>query len=192
MTPLLITRSDFAGRAELSANIADAKINNRILEAQDFDLRGLMGDAFYYAFVNTFPDNPGAANLALLNGGSYTVKDITHYSDGLKPVLVYFALSRLLKQLDTHLTPNGVMIKRNEFSDHLDTRQIEFQSKQFNSQALAYWERCEKFLDFKKADYPLWKANECGSDGRSNTATKIHAVGGCDNYNVPYYGYRRG
>lgn len=178
-TPLIITRSDFAGRVELSNNMADAKINNRILEAQDFDLKELMGAAFYYSFVGDVVSTP---NQLLLNGGEYIVNDITYNFSGITPVLVYYATSRLIKNLDLHFTPNAVMQKRNEYSDHLESKDLTWRANQFVNQALEYWRQCSDFLDNNKADYTLWKPNNacCSDDQQGRVAPKIRSVRGDD------------
>lgn len=183
-TPLLITRSDFAGRVELAANMADAKINNRILEAQDFDLRELMGDAFYWSWVAT-PDTD------LLNGKTYTVNTISYTFYGIKPVLVYFATARLIKNLDLYFTPSGVMQKKNDFSDHMDTKDLTWRSNQFSNQALAYWNMCVQFLDANKATYPLWKP-DCACEAPSGARPRVTGLGGghADPHEFPII-YRR-
>ena len=187
-TPLLITRADFNGRVELSGNMHDAKINSRILEAEDFDLRELMGDAFYYSFLAS---QASAPYTKLLAGGDYVIKDITYTFYGLKPVLVYFAASRIIKQLDMHFTPNGMMQKRNEFSDHIESKDLSYNSNQLKNQALAYWNMCEKYLEANRTDYPLWRP-ECGcDDGGNKPAPRVIGLGGGDHDGHDYY-YRRG
>lgn len=253
--PLIITRNDFAGRVELAPNMLDAKINNRILEAQDFDLRELMGNAFYYDFIprcytgignvnfdapdTSAPDNnypgivaissngvnatfdaivlgaivtsltpvnrgsgytisdtftfaelPGAQfsvatnafgvdlpYLPLYSGGSYQIKGITYMLDGIVPVLVYYATSRLIKNLDIHFTPDGMRTKRNEFSDPLESKDISWRSNQFVNQALAYWNMCVTYLDQQSTLYPLWRNNICGDKGSGRSAPKIRSLG---------------
>lgn len=253
-TPLIITRNDFSGRVELAANMVDAKINNRILEAQDFDLRDLMGNPFYYDFIKrcntgiatfttdidtttaidgtytnivaiggdsnatftaivlagivtsltkvsdgtgyyldadfTFAELPGALYSVLTNsfgvdspyvtlysGGSFVVNNITYNLEGIVPVLVYYATSRLIKNLDIHFTPDGMRTKRNEFSDPLESKDISWRSNQFVNQGLAYWNMCVTYLDTEPILYPLWKNNVCGCDERGRSAPKIRSLG---------------
>lgn len=255
-TPLIITRNDFAGRVELAANMADAKINNRILEAQDFDLRELMGNAFYYDFIakcntgignfNTdvpdtsaldgtyvnmqaisttgvnalftavvlgnlviqmtridagssfvigdnfyFNELPGAqfsvvtntfgvvlSYLPLYSGGSYLIKTISYNFYGIVPVLVYYATSRLVKNLDIHFTPDGVRTKRNEFSDPLESKDISWRANQFVNQGIAYWNMCVTYLDANTDTFPLWKSNTCCDDERGRSAPKMRSLRG--------------
>lgn len=188
-TPLLINRADFTGRVELSANMADAKINNRILEAEDFDLCALMGDAFYYWFIaQTQIGSVPASITTLLTGGTYVVNGITYSFDGVKTVLVYYTTARLIKALDINFTPFGVTQKRNDFSDHIESKDISWRANQFINQGLAYWEKCVKYLDANNATYPLWRAG-CGcGDDQAKPAARFSVLGGGEErgYGYPY------
>lgn len=177
-TTLLITRSNFAGRVEIAANMQDAKINNRILEAQDFDLCGLMGSTFYWWFIG-LSGGSTTPYTDLLNGKTYTINDVSYTFYGVAPVIVYYATSRLIKNLDLHLTPNAVMQKRNDFSDHIDPKDISWRSNQFVSQALDYWKMCEQFLDNNKDVYPLWRPDCCNEQGQTSSP-RVRALGGLD------------
>lgn len=177
-TPLLITRSDFTGRVELALNMVDAKINNRILEAEDFDLRELMGDAFYWSFIAQGTVDPVPQGYTdLLNGKSYTINSIDFTFYGIKPVLVYFATARLIKNLDLYFTPSGVMQKRNDFSDHMDPKYLSWRANQFSNQALAYWNLCVQFLDANKTTYPLWKP-DCACERETGARPRVTGLGG--------------
>lgn len=188
-TPLLINRSDFNGRVELSANIADAKINSRVLEAEDFDLCGLMGDAFYYWFIaQTQLEPPPDSITKLLSGGTYTVNGLTYSFDGIKTVLVYYTTARLIKALDINLTPFGVTQKRNDFSDHVEPKDISWRANQFINQGVAYWGKCIKFLDANKTDYPLWKQECSGNNDQNKPAPRFSVIGRNEErgYGSPY------
>lgn len=158
---LLISKSDFAPYVDVATNLQDVKLNPRILEAQTFDLRPLLGMAMYGdIFVN--PD-------------TYTA--LLPY---LKPSLVYFSAARLIKSLDLHITPNGVMTKRNEFSDHVDTKAIAYQAVQYQNLAIAYWNEANTYINDNPTLYPLYIGFEKCKVSTSDVRSKIFGIGGRD------------
>lgn len=166
----LITKTDFAPYVDIAQNLSDAKLNPRILEAQNFDLKYLMGEDFYYDFIS---DLTSDKNKNIYNGAER--------QQGIKPVLVYFTAARLVKALDIHITPNGVMQKRNEFSDHVDTKLIGLKIKEYENLANAYWDEVSRYIEAKgKIIYPLYPTF-CGDAGKSTTSgTMIYGIGGDD------------
>lgn len=182
-TPLIVTKADFTNYVEIAANMHAEKINPRILQAEDFDLRELMGDKFYWSFMS---NRASAANVALENGGVYFFNDILYTFYGLKPVVVYYAASRITKGLDMHFTPNGVMQKRNDFSDHMEVKEIAYAAHQQINQGLAYWNMCRDYLDRNKERYPLWTANCCDSKHGASPSPRVTSIGSCGAYTPRY------
>jgi len=173
----LITKSDFAPYIDVAANLSDAKLNPRIWEAQQFDLKELMGDTFYFDLIGNSTDSK---YQDLINGGSYVAKDVTYLYDGLKPVLVYFTAARLVRHLDLHITPNAIMTKRNDFSDHVDNKAIANKVTEYQNQAIAYWEDTRKFVVNRgKTIYPLYTGFGCNEETRA-FSPKTYGVRGKD------------
>lgn len=173
MPTLLISKADFAGRIPLPTNLDSAtKLEQHILLAQDFDLRGLMGDKLYYDFLKKVADAPYADLLA---GVEYQIDGITFNFEGLKPVLVYFAGARLVKELDIHITPNSIMAKRNEFSDPVELKEKIFRANQYENTAIAYWNMAKTYLDAKSADFEYW--NYKCEQQRNSFKPKMKAIG---------------
>jgi len=175
---LLITKSDFAPYVDVASNLQDVKLNPRILEAQTFDLQPLLGGALY----NTAITDPTETAIAkLINGEAYQVDDITYSYVGLKPVLVYFSAARLIKSLDLHITPNGVMAKRNEFSDHVDVKAIAMKAVEYQNLAISYWNEANTYINaMGKGIYPLYNGFKRCIEGRSDVRSKIFGIGGRD------------
>lgn len=181
---LLINKTDFEGRIDLSINLdAAKKLNQHILHAQDFDLRKLMDDQFYYYFMSQF-DQAGVIKEAapeaiktLFNGGDYDVSGVSWINPGIKPVLVYFAGARLIKGIDQHITPNGFRDKVNEFSEPVGSGRKAFQANEYENQALSYWGMIETYLDNNKTLYPQYFGNDCGCHTSSRVRPRTIAVG---------------
>lgn len=159
---LLITKSDFAPYVDVATNLQDVKLNPRILEAQTFDLKPLLGVDMY----NDVFDTPDA---------------YTDFMPYIKPVLVYFSAARLIKSLDLHITPNGIMTKRNEFSDHVDTKGIAYKATEYQNLAIAYWNEANTYLNEQgNTVYPLYIGFEKCRESRSDVRSKIFGIGGYD------------
>lgn len=167
-TQLLISKADFPPYVDLATNLdATKKVNPQILAAQDFDLCGLMGNAFYADMINKYQDENYAALIA---GGTYTVDGVIYSYEGLKPVLVYFASARILQTLDMHITPNAIMAKRNDFSDPIPLSEKIYAVRQYENAAVAYWDKAVLFLKNNNDNYPLWKV-DCGCEPRRRART---------------------
>lgn len=172
---LLISKSDFDGHIDLSVNLnAGKKLNQHILHAQDFDLSPLMGDKFFNDMLANYDKEP---YIELLSGGTYVKDEITYNFSGIKTVLVYFSGSRLVKELDLHITPNAIMAKRNEFSDPVSISEKTFRANQLDNTALAYWNKIVKYIEFKgDSVFPYWK-KDCGCDRKTGFRPRIKSVG---------------
>jgi hypothetical protein len=181
---LLIGKSDFEGRIDLSTNLdAAKKLNQHILHAQEFDLCGLMSDQFYYFFMDQFNSNgspketmpPGIKFLH--EGGSYNLNGVSWLNPGIKPVLVYFTGARLIKGIDQHITPNGFSTKVNDFSEPVSASRKAFQANEYENQARSYWNKVETYLNNHKTLYPQY-FNACGCNTtRGRVRPRTIAVG---------------
>lgn len=185
MQKLIINKADFEGRIDLSSNLdAAKKLNQHILHAQDFDLRNVMTDRFYYFFMSQFNDNGTIKETAsdavknLFNGSEYTISGTPWNNPGIKPVLVYFSGARLIKGIENHITPNGFRAKANEFSDPVPSGVKAFQANEYENQAISYWGMIETYLSNNKTLYPEYFTNDCGCNtSRSRVRPRTIPVG---------------
>lgn len=185
--PLLVNKSDFVGRVDLPANLSDVKkLNPNILHAQEFDLRSIMGDRYYYSFINNFntdgaikTDAPQAVK-DIFNGSVYEVESIEWSNPGIKPVIIYFAAARLIKLIDLTITPQSFATKTNEFSEQVSSSRRNQQANEYENQAVAYWNQIKTYLSHNKEAYPTYFLNHCGCgrDERSQVRAKRVAIGG--------------
>lgn len=198
---MLITKTNFAPYVELSANLHDSKLKPKILEAQMFDLAGLMGANFYADMIQWVDDDGRVKDNApeqykdLINGKTYNIQQsgvtIPIVSTGIKPVVVYFAAARLIRSLDLHITPNAMMYKRNEYSDHADTKAIGMKATEYENQAIGYWRnQAVPFIDFSGKDlFPLWHSfSTCSNERIAGSRQRITGVKGKGYPNNYYYG----
>lgn len=176
ITPI-ISRLDFVPYVDVASNLQDVKLNPRILEAQTFDLRPLMGNLYSY-MVNNLAE---PEIVKLIDGDTYTIDGIVNTFIGLKPVLVYFSAARLIKSLDLHITPNGMMTKRNEYSDHADLKAIAYKATEYQNLAIAYWNEVDTYINEQGVlVYPLYPSFRRCAEARSDVRSKIFGIGGRD------------
>lgn len=175
---LLISLSDFADFKHISANINSAtKLNPFINEAQEFDLRPLMGAEFFLDLIADFEASPSLATYSdLFNGSEWTVGTIKHQHNGIKPVLAYFSFARYLMNQGANSAPFGMVQKlNNPESQPISERTLERLVSQAKSGAQAYWSRVNKFLLDNKSDYPLYR---CPKKPQSGGGLRFISVGG--------------
>lgn len=158
---LLIGISDFTPYKSISHNInVTKKLEPYIVEAQEFDLKDLLGQELYNDLLNDFIASPPLGNYEdLYNGSSYTKGGKVYTHKGLIPVLVYFTYARFIMDSNSESTAFGQVVKTNQYSEPLSEKAIDRKYNQAKSGALAYWKDVEKFLNDNSIDYPLWKNN---------------------------------
>lgn len=186
-TPLIINKSDFVGRVDLPANLSDIKkLNPHIQHAEDFDLRNLMGDRYFYHFISWFNTDGTLKTDApddvknMFNGSVYEVDTVEWSNPGIKPVLVYFSAARLIKGIDLTVTPQSFATKTNEFSEQVSASRRNQQANEYENQAIAYWNQIRIYLGHNREDYPVYFVNHCGCgrEERSQVRAKRFAIGG--------------
>lgn len=174
MNAQLITIDDIKNYKEISNNTnVDKKIKTAINEAQEFDLRPVLGDELYLAII------AAAASLGiyapLVNGCNYTYSGRAYQHDGLKAILVYYAYARIIPALEENATPFGMVQKTNEFSTPVSSKIIGAKIAQAISGAQVLQARTIDYLNRNQSTFPLWRGNivETKTGG-----LRISAVGG--------------
>lgn len=150
----LIEKADFAEIRDISNNVDfDKRIKPYVREAQEFDIRPILGaEMFYDLLKNSADDN----YTALLDGLDYTYADVNYSFVGLKTIIAYYTYARFIPHDNVRSTPSGMMGKTNEFSERISKSEIDRIVNQNQSAAYAYIEDMICFLDRKVSDYPKW------------------------------------
>lgn len=158
---LLISKTDIKQYRPI-ADIDYARIDIHIRESQEHDLKPILGDALYYDFITNYSDSGHAKYTEyqnLLNGTTYTYSGDTIEFKGIKPLLSYFTLSRLIVSNPIHFTRFGTVQKTNNNSTPIPTDQIRLQSSELKSMGSKYQNDLKQFLCQEGADYPLYDNN---------------------------------
>lgn len=169
----LITLANIQAVKSISLNINESKqLNPYILEAQNFDLRELLGDTFYLDLIADFPTLTKYS--LLFNGGQYTYQNENYYVDGIKQFLVYSTYARYIVNSGVISTATGMVAKTNQYSEKVDEKTIMRLSTQARSGATFCEENIVKFLERNKSTYPLYK---CDNNGKFTNGIKIRNIG---------------
>lgn len=129
------------------------------VEAQDQELRPILGDGLYYDFMTKFYSTGDAMYSAyqnLLNGTTYTYNGQTIYYDGHVPMVAYFALAKLVQNNPVNITRFGVVTKTTGQSSPTDPQVIRQVVNELKSCAVTYKNQVDQFLLNNQTTYPLY------------------------------------
>jgi hypothetical protein len=168
---LLISKQNLVDDKLIPSTADEGKVDLAIKDAQEFDLRPVLGDALYYDLVK---NTTSANNQKLLQGEEYVNSaGETILFPGLKASLKYYAMARYIVTLKRHMTSHGIVEKTTPYSINSGNKDISLDADSKRSGAAAYWEDAVKYLNTKKANYPLWKCTNKTARGK----IKIRAAG---------------
>ena len=161
-TTKLIEASDFAPYKVIADNITESKtIDPYILEAQQFDLKPLLGQELFIDLLEDFEDTPSLSKYEdLFNGKSYEKYGKKYKHQGLVPVLCYFAYARYLTNANQSSTEYGVVQKRTDESQPVPEATLARMITQAREGAMAYWHDVKTYLDHNANDIPLWNCSK--------------------------------
>lgn len=165
MQPYLITYNEvFELTRKMSVHIDKDKIDSFIREAENMDLKPVMGDSLLYAVRR----NPSEF-AALLNGGMYkTASDEIRTFEGLKSALAYFTFARFVRNGDGNVTRSGFMVKDNEHSARASETEKERTYGDAKAIADRYLSEC---MEFVRADAVCREC--CGMEKRKGGRYKV-------------------
>lgn len=159
----LIAQSDWTNYVELSTAIESSKYTSRIvpkvLEAQDFDLRDLIGKELYNEVISVSDGNTEPN----LSSGNYTA--LLPY---LKPVIVYFTYARYLPESQNVNSRHGTVKKLTPHSEPIELKELMRLAAMYKSRAIEHGERLIEFLEDNVENYPTWNSNRTGNESRNS------------------------
>lgn len=193
----LITKADFGPYQEMAANIPAQRLQIFIGEAQNFDLKPFLGLAFYQALLRACSNDPTTGALIidvsnqpyidLVQGVTYTDQTGTQIDhNGIKQMLVYYAVSRMFQYGNFAYTATGLVKKKHDDSDPLTGKEVSTMVEENRSKAKSLENEVKKFLITKREKYPLYFVSDEG-DRRRGSGSRISGVDRT-NFNDPNAG----
>lgn len=164
---LLISIADFTPYKALSSNLTTVKnLDPYILEAQEFDLKKLLGRELYIDLLTDFEASPSLSVYEdLFNGLKYTYEGNLYEHKGLVPILCYYAYARYVLNSGGHSTDYGLRKKLNSDSEEVSESEKARRVTQAKEGAVAYWNDTKLFLDHYATTYTLWVCTTKGVTG---------------------------
>lgn len=158
---LLVDKTHFAALGiVLALNLDESELARYISQAQEFDIRPVLGDIFYYDLLENVADYDYEA---LIEGGiDYEYQGYSYkFQFGLAAAICFYAYARYIPYANKKSTEMGLMQKRNEFSDHVDTKALQLMVNDSKSAAVGYLNDVVLFLDryrtVEPTKYTLWR-----------------------------------
>jgi hypothetical protein len=155
-----------------TAELDQDRIDPFIKEAQDLDLRPILGDGLYYDFMTKYfvtGDAMYSAYQNLLKGVAYTYNGQTVYFDGLKPLLANFTLARFVQNNQVNVVRYGIVSKVNQQSQPVDGQVIRQVVNELRSNAMTYKNQVDTFLLNNQTTYTKY----IGSNTSLNTGFRM-------------------
>ncbi len=171
-----IQKSDFENIVDVSQHCAEGGdlLNRYILERQNLDMPGLLGNCFYNEIDEKLSDD---AYKLLLDGGTYTdSNDKKRVHFGLKRVLIHYAWAAYIYRGGMKDTPFSVVQKQSQDSIPVPIQELRNLHDEHRRMAYDYWKMTFDYLcEAKKADdsvFPCFDDCDCPK-----------TCAGCDNEN---------
>lgn len=174
----LITIDDIKSVKPISQNIdVQKKLNTFIIEAQDFDLKPLLGDELFILMHAGLTSSPQEQiMLDIWNEKIYTKNSVQYISHGLKKVLCFYSWARYELNANTQQTAFGAVDKSNQYSKSSDYKIIQEQVAQARAGAVAYQNSVLQYIIFHASVYPKWRGGNF--DSQASSGIKINSIGG--------------
>lgn len=161
----LVTKADLDDYKYIADSVKNhATWPQFVSEAQMLDIKSWLTDALLLEIIgqaSTLPTSFSAANLTLLNGGTYTYLTRDYFFQGLKACIIYYAFARFTNRTSFNYTSAGIVVKDSDLSTPATTKDI--QRLETESRLTADALKCEiiTYLNRNYSLYPLWANKEC-------------------------------
>ena len=152
---LLVNKQECSKYLSVSLFRKEEDFNRFIREAQMFDLKGLVSEAFFQDLTS---ETPVRNYTLLLEGGMYAFKGKKYEFAGLKAVLAYFAYARYIfvgHQVDT---PMGIKEKVNQDGEAISQNERRDVRTMYKQQADMRWQDCKRYLERNSEVLPEYKS----------------------------------
>jgi hypothetical protein len=171
----LITLQDIAVLKPMSINTDVIKqLEPFILEAQEFDIREVLGDPLYFNILADAPDFNTPKYDKLFNGCEYVFEGKNYKHEGIKACLVYYTYARYLQNSNAHATPFGMRVKNHNYSEPIDEKTLSRMVKQTQSGAISYQNRFMEYMKRFSNEYEVECSTKLMNDIK--TSTKIRHI----------------
>lgn len=146
----ILNHTEFNTYKNIGKKYDEDKVEQCITQAH-IELRGVMGDAFYFDVIKNQEQYTD-----LLKGCEFSIGEFTYSHDGLKSLVADYSYSRYLYEVNTILTPFGMVSKNSNDSTQVDRNMIKDMTKQISVDAGLKWQLIEAYLNNNPELFPVW------------------------------------
>lgn len=154
---MLTNKTEILKHRELSRGVKDEKLQPYIDDAENLDLKPLLGSSFYLWLDDNKDD--GDVVDAILKPKKYTYNGENYSHPGLYKVASLFAWARHVLHGSNTDTPFGFQQKTHQNSAPVSTsgkKQVYTMDRQA---AMQYYNEVRIYIERNIEDYPKWKTN---------------------------------
>lgn len=159
---LLITKADVARILQVAIGYNENEFNNFIREAQDFDLKPLLCEDFYFELLEKKEDTEWKK---LIEGGNYNVN---RYFRGIGDALAYFTYARFIRKSNNVSTSHGFTVKKTPHSEPISTEEKDKLYWKYMKDANTLFDDFKRYMNGND-EFPSWSGcRDCGG-GKKRT-----------------------
>ena len=174
MQTLLINKAKVASVLQVAIGTTESEFNNFINEAQSFDLKPQLPEAFYFDLVQNRGSEP---YVKLLAGGSYMWENNQIFFDGLANALAYFTYARFIHTGPIVSTSHGVVQKTNPYSEAVPLEERRSVNLQKKREGMMIFEDVIKYIERNKDLFPKYFNNgTCKTVERAGAGFKTSVI----------------
>ena len=155
---MITDRTKVAELVQIPNGISERDFDRYLREAEEFDLRELMNDAFYHELKEKPADDK---YKILIQGDEYEYEGKNYTFSGIDKALSYFTYGRMMMFANVVLTSHGVVVKKTPDSEPLviEERKNFYYAQRENANNV--FDQVRLYIERHIEDYPLWNLDSC-------------------------------
>lgn len=169
---LLTNKNKISKILQVAIGYNEEQFDVFIREAQDFDLKPILCEDFYYELIENNSDN--SVWQKLLEGGVYEHNGSEKQFRGVLDVLAYFTYARFILKSNYVSTSHGFSIKKTPHSEPMQLEEKRNMYYKYRQEAEIIFKDVKLFVERNISNYASWnacaeKCNESGLKPRFTT-----------------------
>jgi hypothetical protein len=168
---LLINKNTVEQYLQVAIGVTEDQFNIYILEAQDFNLKTLLCEEFFYDLITKKEEEVWKK---LIDGGSYVYNGRNYMFPGIAKVLSYFTYARFILKSNVVSTSHGFVTKKSTHSEPLSIEERRNFYHSYRKDANTVFEDVKKFIERNVNDYPSWNCNsDCSKTEKASFKSRV-------------------
>ncbi len=171
---LLTSKTKVSEILQVAIGYNESEFNVYIREAQDFDLKPMLCEDFYFELVANMEDAGDWQKV--VDGGEYQFEGKDMFFRGISDVLAYFTYARFILKCNYVSTTHGFTIKKTNFSDPLPLEEKRNMYYKYKKDANIIFADVKKFIERNIDTYASWDSCNEGCNTPKATGFKTRVI----------------